>query len=48
VGGRSAQRRQTGGEATGIGGDIGEQQDAGGVLEEVAAGDSVPEAARLW
>jgi hypothetical protein len=38
VGGRSAQWWQTRGEIAGVGGDGGEQQDVGGVLEEVAAG----------
>jgi hypothetical protein len=38
AGGRSAQRRQTGGEVVGTGGDVGEQQDTSGVLEEVVVG----------
>jgi hypothetical protein len=38
AGDRSAQRWQTEGEVAGAGGDVGEQQDADGVLEEVAAG----------
>jgi hypothetical protein len=38
AGGQSAQRWQTRGEAAGVGGDVGEQQDTSGVLEEVAAG----------
>jgi hypothetical protein len=36
VGDRSAQRRQIEGEVVGVGGDVGEQQDASGVPEEVA------------
>jgi hypothetical protein len=38
AGDQSAQRRQTGGEVAGVGGDVGEQPDTGGVLEDVAAG----------
>jgi hypothetical protein len=38
AGGRSAQRWQTGGEVAGTRGDVGELQDVGGVLEEVAVG----------
>jgi hypothetical protein len=38
VSGRSAQRWQTGGDVVVVGGEVSEQQDVGGVLEEVAAG----------
>jgi hypothetical protein len=38
AGGQSAQWRQIGGEAASVRGDVGEQQDTGGVLEEVEAG----------